>query len=320
MLLIRKGIIMAIKRFTLTQIDKYQTVVYAYLTEAEEVKGSVVVLHGMAEHHERYLPFAEFLNSNGYDVFLYDHRGHGTDKKFEDLGHFADNDGYKLVIGDAIALLEYVRTSNRGNRLILFGHSMGSIIARNVLQQYDLMDAAIICGTAYMPPITSRMGMLMAGLIKSVKGAHHYSPFLSNLTTGYKDFAKISDRTAFDWLTRDNNIVGNYINDPYCGYLCTAAFYHDLIELTYLAAKPRRIKKTRKDLPMFIISGAYDPVGGYSEGVRKYFAILQHCGFTDIECSIYDECRHELLNELNKDAVMDDILNWLERKPEEATE
>ena len=304
---------MAINRITLTQADKYQTIVYPYFTEQAEVKGSIVVLHGMAEHHERYLGFVEFMNAAGYDMYLYDHRGHGTDKKFEDLGHFADDDGWQLVVNDAIAVLDYVRSNNRGPRLILFGHSMGSLIARNVISRYDLMDAAIICGTAYMAPLTARMGLSLALTVKRFKGPHHYSPFLSSLTTGYKDFAKISNRTAFDWLTRDNNIVGSYINDPYCGYLCTAAFYCDLIRLTYMAARPKVVKKTRRDLPLFVISGAYDPVGGYSEGVHKYFSLLQRCGFSDVECSIYDECRHELLNELNKDEVMNDILKWIEK-------
>lgn len=305
---------MTINRITLTQIDKYQTKVYIHLTGDDEVKGNVVILHGMAEHHERYYKFAEFLCDNGYDVYMYDHRGHGVDKKFEELGHFADKGGTQLVIGDAIALLKYVKSAGRGPKTILFGHSMGSLIARNVLEQYDEVDAAIICGTAYMAPFVSLMGMFMANLVKMTKGARHQSPFLNNLTVGYKDFAKISDRTAFDWLTRDNNIVGNYINDPYCGFLCTAAFYHDMIEFTYLAAKPKLIKRTRRDLPILVISGSHDPVGGYGTGVSKYFALLQKLGFTKSDCTIYEECRHELLNELNSDAVMNDIKTWIEDK------
>ncbi len=303
---------MAINKVVLTQEDKYQTTVYAYNTDSE-VKGTVVVLHGMAEHHDRYLPFAEFLNSNGYDVFLYDHRGHGKDKKFEELGHFADKDGDKLVIADAITVLKYAKANNRGKKLILFGHSMGSIIARNVIQQYDDPDAAIICGTAYMAPAASFFGMLTAGFVKLARGPRTQSPFLGNLTTGYKDFAKISNRTAFDWLTRNNTIVGSYISDPYCGYVCTTAFYHDLIRLTYTAAKPKLIRKTRRDLPILVVSGALDPVGGYGSGVSKYFSLLQKLGFTESDCTIYDDCRHELLNELNCDEIMNDILGWIEK-------
>lgn len=303
---------MTINKMTLTQTDKYQTTIYLYLTGNDDIKGSVVILHGMAEHHERYVKFAEFLCDNGYDVYMYDHRGHGTDKKFEELGHFADKGGYKLVVDDAISLLQYVKAVGRGSKLILFGHSMGSLIARNVIAQCDLMDETIICGTAHMGGLISTAGLFLADVVKLFKGAHHYSPFLANLTTGYKDFARISDRTAFDWLTRDNYIVGSYINDPYCGYLCTAAFYHDLIKLTQVASSSKAIKKVRRDMPMLIISGSHDPVGGYGAGVSKYFALLQKYGFTKSDCTIYEECRHELLNELNSDVVMKDILGWLD--------
>lgn len=305
---------MTINKLILTQADKYQTTVYFYQTGEDTVKGNVVILHGMAEHHERYARFIEFLCDNGFDVYTYDHRGHGKDRKFEELGHFADKGGYKLVTGDAIALLKYVKASGRGPRTILFGHSMGSLIARNVIEQYDEMDAAIICGTAHMGGFISTMGLFMADIIKFFKGAHHYSPFLSNLTTGYKDFAKISDRTAFDWLTRDNNIVGAYINDPYCGYLCTAAFYRDLIKLTQLASRPSLIRKVRHDLPILVISGSHDPVGGYGTGVSKYFSLLQKYGFDKSDCTIYEECRHELLNELNSEKIMNDILGWIDKQ------
>ena len=303
---------MAINKVVLTQEDKYQTTVYSYNTDAE-VKGTVVVLHGMAEHHERYVPFAKFLNANGYDVYLYDHRGHGTDKKFDELGHFADKGGDRLVTADAINVLRFAKANNRGQKLILFGHSMGSIIARNVIRQFDEIDKAVICGTAYMAPLASFFGMLVADIVKLTRGARTQSPFLSNLTTGYKDFAKISNRTAFDWLTRDNNIVGTYINDPYCGFVCTTAFYHDLIRLTYTAARPKLIKNTRRELPILVISGALDPVGGYGSGVTKYFALLQKLGFNNSDCTIYEDCRHELLNELNSDAIMNDILTWIEK-------
>lgn len=303
---------MDINRITITQEDKYKTYVYPYYTSLEPI-GSIVILHGMAEHHERYLPFKDYLNAQGYDVFLYDHRGHGRDKKFEDLGHFADKDGYKLVIEDAISVLLYVKRANRADKLILFGHSMGSIIARNVIQRFDDIDACIICGTAYMAPNTAAAGLLLAKTVKLIKGAHTYSPFLANLTTGYKDFAKISNRTAFDWLTRDNNIVGQYINDSFCGYVCTTAFYCDLIKLTELAAVPNLIRRTRSDLPILFISGSNDPVGSYGVGVSKLFSLYQKYGFANSDCTIYEECRHELLNELNRETIMQDITGWIDR-------
>lgn len=301
---------MDINRITITQDDKYKTIVYPSYTTKEPL-GSVVLLHGMAEHHERYEGFISFLNANGYDCFIYDHRGHGKDKKFEELGHFADNGGYRLVINDAIAVLKYVKANNRGSKLVLFGHSMGSIIARNVVQYYDEMDAAIFCGTANNPAGLCRLGLFLGSIIKKISGPHSYSHMMNSLVSDHKEFAKISDRTTFDWLTRDNYLVGLYINDPYCGYLCTSAFCYDLIKLTYLAGRPNLVKKTRRDLPILFISGSNDPVGAYGQGVSQIFALYQKLGFNNSDCTLYEECRHELLNELNKDAIMQDILTWM---------
>ncbi|MBP5330765.1 MAG: lysophospholipase [Lachnospiraceae bacterium] len=301
---------MDIEKITLTQNDKYQTNMYPYFTNSAKVKGSVVILHGMAEHHERYKGFAGFLAANGYDVFLYDHRGHGKDKKYEELGHFADNNGYKLVISDAVSVVNYVQNNNRGQKLILLGHSMGSLIARCVLAEYDKFDAVILLGTTHQRALKTALGCFLASCIKVLKSPTHRSPFLANSTTGYKSFSRISNRTKFDWLTRDNSLVGLYINDPYCGYMCTTSFYYDLIKLTQIASSNRTIKKVRRDLPILIMSGLDDPVGDYGKGVSRFYATLQRYGFTASHCVIYDECRHELLNELNKDEVMADILKW----------
>ncbi len=306
---------MEIEKITLTQKDKYQTVIYPHFTNDKEVKGSVVILHGMAEHHERYNGFADFLAAKGYDVFLFDHRGHGKDKKYEELGHIADDNGYRLVISDAIAVLTYVKNNNRGKKLILLGHSMGSLIARSLLGEYDDVDGAVLLGTAHQGAMKTGLGCFLASCIKVLKSPTHRSPFLANATTGYKSFARISNRTKFDWLTRDNSLVGLYINDPYCGYMCTASFYYDLIKLTQIASSTRTIKRVRRDLPVLIMSGLDDPVGDYGEGVSKFYATLQRCGFTASQCVIYDECRQELLNELNKEDVMADILKWLDDIP-----
>lgn len=295
------------------QADKYKTVVYPYRTDSDECKGSVVVLHGMAEHHLRYEKFAHFLCDNGYDVFMYDHRGHGTDKKHEELGFFAEKNGYKKVIGDAIHVLRYVSKNNRGEKLILFGHSMGSIIARCVIQYFDGIDCAVISGTSYMKPAILKGGSVVASLVKFFKGPRHISPFLNNLTLGGKDFSRLCKRTSVDWLTRDNTVVGKYLNDPYCGFVCTTSFYKDLLKLAQHAGTPKFMTRTRKNLPIFLIAGSQDPVGGCGRDVSRLFQNMQKLGFTGVECTIYEDCRHELLNELNQDEIMADILSWIEK-------
>lgn len=298
---------------SIKQNDGYITKLL-FLSSQVKPKASILILHGMAEHHKRYLSFAQYLNEQGYDVYLYDHRGHGTDKKLSDLGFFAYSKGYQLVVDDVITISQYIEQNNRSNKFFLFGHSMGSLIARNVIQTYDKYNGVIICGTAYPPKLLIKSGLFIASLIKKIKGPKYISPFLSNLLFGSKKYTQLSDRTAFDWLTRSHPVVGAYIHDPYCGFVCTASFYHDLLKLTANAANNKLIRLTRADLPMFIISGEKDPVGGYGKDIKRLLSVYKKLGFTNIAYKLYPDCRHELINEINKDEVYSDINHWISKR------
>ena len=138
---------------TLKQKDSYHTKLFYYETTKEPVLGSILLLHGMAEHHGRYTDFISALNNEGFDVYAYDHRGHGTDKKLSDLGFFSKKGGADLVVSDAITLCRYIKENGRSNKLAVFGHSMGSLILRCLIQQFDEMDCALVCSTT-MPPAT----------------------------------------------------------------------------------------------------------------------------------------------------------------------
>lgn len=293
------------------QKDGYQTKVYCYPTRQDSVAGSVLVLHGMAEHHGRYDEFARYLNTEGFDVYLYDHRGHGTDRKLEELGFFSAHNGSGLVVRDAVTVLSYVASVNRGKKLALFGHSMGSVIARNALQHYDKVNCAVICGTTMPEPLRTEFGRLIAGLACLLRGPKHVSKTIDHLMFGGNLYTRLCTRTSFDWLSRNNTNVGRYISDPYCGFVCTTSFYRDLILLTKNAAKKKEILKTRKDLPILLLAGDRDPVGTYGQEVRKLHATYEKLGFEDVSLKIYPEARHELLNETNRQEVMKDISDFL---------
>lgn len=295
------------------QKDGYVTKL-RHLPSPKKPKASVLILHGMAEHHKRYYQFAEYLVALDYDVFLYDHRGHGTDKKLSELGYFSNNKGYQLVIDDAILVSQYIEKNNRSNKFFLFGHSMGSIIARNVIQTYDKYSGVILCGTSYPIKPALMSGLFLTSLIKKAKGPKHISPFLNKVVFGNKNYMRLYDRTIYDWLTRSHSVVGAYINNPYCGFICTSSFYHDLLILTANAAKKKSIAMTRKDLPIFIISGEKDPVGGFGKDIMRLLSVYKKLEFTNVSYKIYPECRHELLNELNKDEVYLDIHHWISKK------
>jgi alpha-beta hydrolase superfamily lysophospholipase len=284
------------------------------LCSQENPRASILILHGMAEHQKRYFEFAKYLSRNGFDVYLYDHRGHGTDKKLSELGFFTQDKGYQAVVEDAINISTYINQNNRSGKLFLLGHSMGSLIARNVIQEYDKYHGVILSGTTYPSKPLTVSGLLITSIIKKLKGPKHISPFINNLLFGSKKYTKLSDRTAFDWLSRSNPVVGAYMHDPYCGFTCTASFYHDLLKLTSNASKKNHIRLTKADLPLFIVSGENDPVGGYTKEIKKYIALLKKLGFHNVASKLYPECRHELLNELNHEEVYSDLLQWLTKQ------
>ncbi|MCQ2506409.1 MAG: alpha/beta hydrolase [Lachnospiraceae bacterium] len=298
------------EKIELRQSDGYVTKIEVSRTLMEEIKGSVLFLHGMAEHHERYYGFAECLNDAGYDVFMYDHRGHGTDKKEEELGFFAEKDGADIVIADAVNALRYVKSNNRGKKTFVFAHSMGSIIARSVIQEECDFDGIILCGSNFMPPFACSVGKCLFSIIALFKGKKSRGVFADKFLFGSKAYKSVCKDTPFDWLTQDAEIVKEYIDDPYDGFICTNSFYHDLVDLTGRAATLSKIAKTRRDLPIWIVSGEKDPVGGFGNGVTQLCEAFKKLGFKKVDLKLYKDCRHELLNEFGKEDIMKEFVEF----------
>lgn len=285
-----------------------------HYTCPKKPKASILILHGMAEHQKRYTAFAQFLVHHDFDVYSYDHRGHGTENKLSELGFFAQEKGDQLVIHDAIAVSEYIEQNNRCNKFFLFGHSMGSIIARIVLQTHDKYNGVILCGTPYPTKLLTQSGLMISHMVRTFKGPKHISPYLSNLMFGGKKYTSLSTRTAFDWLTRSNPVVGAYMHDPYCGFTCTASFYHDFIKLIQSATKRKNIRLTKKEIPLYIIGGDKDPVINYGKDLTRFLTTLKKCGFINVSSKLYPDCRHEILNELNSEEVFSDIHQWISKR------
>lgn len=294
----------------ITQNDGYQTRLFYYETPKDTVLGTILLLHGMAEHHGRYLDFIRTLTMEGFDVYTYDHRGHGTDKKLEDLGFISKKKGSLLLVKDARTICQYLKANSRCSKLTVFGHSMGSLTLRCLIQSYDEIDCAIISSTTMPPRIVSRFGVFLGNLCCLFRGVKKRSKFMQNLMFGGKAYSALCARTTYDWLTRNNTIVGQYIHDPYCGFLCTNSFYRDLANLCVLSSGKKAIAKTRKNLPLLFLTGSKDPVSDYATQVLRLHKLYTSLGFEQVELKIYPEDRHELLNELNADEVYTDIISF----------
>lgn len=300
------------------QKDGYLINVECYKSTSPR-RGSLLVLHGMAEHYERYDTFANFLTNHGFDVYLYSHRGHGTHLADHELGFFADKNGYQLVVNDAVTVLKTIRKKENSLPLFLMGHSMGSLITRNVIQKYDKLDGVIICGTANPSRITTMGGLFISNLSGYRHNPKKRAPLIDKVMFGSSLYKKLNLRTNSDWLCTDESEVDKYIKDPHCGFVCTKSFYHDLLMLTKHATDKKRILRTSSDVPIFILSGNQDPVGGYGKDVARLIHFYRHNGY-QVTSKLYDGLRHELLNEPCKMDIMQDILAFLNKTLETSKE
>ena len=288
---------------------------------SENLKNPKIVLqicHGMAEHIRRYKDFALFLEKQGIRVFGMDNRGHGkTCEAEEERGHIADEEGDIKLIEDVYDLNKYIKEQFPNKKVVIFGHSMGSVIVRNFLIEYsDCVDGAIICGTTEQYGMKHRVAMLLARILTKRNG-NKRSNFVNRL--GFKWYnSRIKNKnTDFDWLTRDEKIVDNYILDKDCGFLCTNTFFLDLITLIREASDKKNLENINKDLPIFFISGKADPVGAYGKGVLKGYKMYKKAGLKNVKIKLYAQMRHEVLNEIDKEKVYLDVCKFLESIYEE---
>lgn len=283
--------------------------------EPSTAVGVVQITHGMAEHIGRYEEFALYLADNGLAVFLHDHIGHGKSCENDSLlGFFGEENGEKAFVDDVKKLNGIARSKYPDLPVILFGHSMGSFVARSYCAKYpDSIDGAVICGTSGPNP-GAAAGEMIANLIAKRKGSMYRSPFINNLAFGSYCKKIENKRTDFDWLTKDAAVVDKYIADPYCGYLFTAKGYRDMFRLLQEVSSKEWYEKVPVGLPMFFIAGGDDPVGTYGKGVKTVVATLAKTGHRNVDMKLYPGDRHEILNETDKETVYADVLAWIKKK------
>jgi alpha-beta hydrolase superfamily lysophospholipase len=279
----------------------------------KEPKAVIQMFHGMGEHKERYIPFMQYLAEHGYATYMHDHRKHG-ESLFEEgtYGIFTKQDTWDDVIDDCYFVSRKIMRENPGKKVVTFGHSMGSIINRLFIAKYNTVPkASIIMGT--LPPYkltTALPPILLAGTIKLFNGKKR-SNFLANVLNKpmLKDYEE--PRTELDWLTRDEAVVDEYIEDPLCGYAYTAQFYHQFFKGILECNKTDLLLET-KDNPILFISGSADPVGNNGEGVKEVHRIFTGHGFTQLTLELVPDARHEVLNEIDKETTYEFIKNWLD--------
>lgn len=294
--------------------DSHVLYYHAWIPEGDQVKAVVHLLHGMAEYGQRYDRFASYLNKQGVAVYAQDHRGHGltATEPQETLGWFAEENGWMRVAEDSKELSNLIASDFPKTPLFLMGHSMGSFLARTIIVDTpDLYDGAILMGTGASLGILGKIGGMIARSHVKKHGSKFVDEQLNKMSFGSYNKRIADAKSEFAWLSRDEKEVKKYDDDPLCGFVCTAKFFEDMLEGIGYANSLERAKRLHNDLPILIISGSMDPVGGYGKGLQKVEELYNQAGIKDLTLHMVDGARHELLNETDRTATMKYLNSWI---------
>jgi alpha-beta hydrolase superfamily lysophospholipase len=275
-------------------------------------KAVLQIVHGIAEFVERYDAFANYLTGLGYVVVAEDHMGHGQSIGEAGVQGFFHG-GWFAAVDDTYRLLKDTMTAFPGVPYVLFGHSMGSFMARTILAKYpdSGITAAIICGTGWQPAFAlPALIKVVEGICKK-KGEQTPDAGLHKMIFGSYNKRIENPRTPTDWLTRDEAIVDAYNAHPLCGFVPACGLLRDMMKGIYYVEQRKNLANMKKHLPVLFIAGWEDPVGPYGKGVEQAAKAFKKAGVVNVALKLYPDCRHEILNELNKHQVYEDVTRWL---------
>ena len=303
--------------FTFPSTDgKTAITAYAWRPDGEP-KAVLQIAHGMQEHITRYDEFAQFLAGRGFLVVGNDHLGHGKSvTSSDDLGYFGPGPS-NLVVGDMQRLRQQTQEENPGLPYFMLGHSMGSFMLRKYLALNGRgLAGAIIMGTGFTPGGTTKGGLAVISILKKLRGERHKSAFIANLAFGkdYKPYDMTGNEPERSWLSHNIENVKAYYADPLCGFPFTLNGYQGLMEAVQFSCNQENVNAIPTEVPILLVSGGLDPVGGAGNGVRQVHRLFIAAGTQDLELKLYPDMLHEILNEPDRQQVFDDLAAWLEAR------
>jgi len=274
----------------------------------------VQIAHGMGEHSLRYQELAERLCAAGYEVWADDHRGHGESSRGGVLGHPADRDGFFRVVRDLSLWSDEILAARPGLPLFLLGHSWGSFLAQAAIEREGARYAGcILSGTRGPGGLQVSAGEAIAAIVVGLRGSRRHSPLLRLLADGPLNKQFAPNRSAFDWLSRDEAVVDAYAADPLCGFKLSAGFYRDLAGGLNRIHKAESIARIPRSLPIYVVSGSLDPVGLNGKSPAALVDAYRAAGISDLEFVLYPDARHEVFNEINRSETASALISWLDR-------
>lgn len=279
-----------------------------------EVKAVVQIIHGIAEYAERYDDFAAYLNGLGIAVVAEDHMGHGKSMETGIQGYFAG--GWTAAVDDSYHLLQDTRAEFPDVPYVLFGHSMGSFMARSILIRHpdSGIAGAVICGTGWMPDAVVSAGRCVCALVCRAIGERNPSEQLQGVIFGSYNKRVEHPRTAYDWLSRDKKQVDAYIAHPHCGFTASSGLLRDMLGGIAMIQKKENLAQMDQALPVLFVAGGDDPVGNYGSGVKRAGEEFRRIGMQDVTVKLFPLARHEILNEINRTEVYKFVSDWMGAK------
>lgn len=277
--------------------------------------GILIICHGLAEHSKRYRAFAEAMAAAGFHVYAHDHRGHGeTTADGAPIGRFGWKDGVTAVIRDVKAMRDMAAMAHPHLPVVLFGHSMGGLIALNAAEDFpDGFDALAIWNSNLNPGFAGRAAQLVLKTERALKGSDVPSTLLPKLTFGAWNKSIGEGRTDFDWLSRDHAAVDAYVADPLCGFDASVSLWLDIFELTFRGTENDRVLRLPRSLPVHLVGGGCDPATNNGQAIKWLSRRMQTLGMTNVTCNINRDMRHETINEIGATEAIAEFADWAKR-------
>lgn len=285
------------------------TNVSGYVYSSNKVINKVViVIHGMAEHIERYDEFMNTLALNGFICYGYNHQGHYETSPDSDYGYMSDKNNMDKLINDLDNIYKLVKEENPNSEIYLFSHSMGSFVSQRYIELHNNFKKVVVCGSGMQSKAKLKSGNLLASLITFFFGRRYKSKLLNYLSFGSYNKMIKNPRCENDWLNQIEQEVDKYQNDKYCGGIFSCSFFKDFTQM--MIDVQNNYHKIDKDTKILLIAGAMDPVGDYSKGVKKIYETLKANDVKDVTIKLYENNRHELLLDKAKSLATADILEF----------
>ncbi|WP_153731357.1 alpha/beta fold hydrolase [Sporosarcina obsidiansis] len=291
------------------------TLLYSTIHEpADTPKAHVHLIHGLAEHSGRYSQFIDYLQAYGYLITVHDQRGHGRTaiENKQRYGYLGDHVSFDHLVDDVFEVIQFYQHAHPELSTTLIGHSMGSFVGRRFIQLYgNSVNQVVLSGTGSNPKLMGYIGGVLAQFREKRLPAQQPDELLNQMVFGKFSKQFSDDNSSFAWLSREQESVKAYVEDEACGFVPTAQMFRVLLEGMDKIETPEWLRNIPNELPILLLSGTDDPVGGRAKGVWKVAKQLVKAEQQHVTVQLYEEGRHEMLQEINRFEVFNNIVGWM---------